>query len=235
MRGGALTNTKSIIADILSSPAQAASAATEVAIARNMTIKTASAALLPTPQHLVTGDLIARDRKGLFFPIGQYRFSSNYEAAKGTIGVGSGNTWLTRWEGGYTKNETWFSIEVGQISVDNFPAWQTIQDLARVVNNTRMITDGSVMVNGDRCMYFKLSNASGTSEVILSNCFSRVRSETTWVLLSKVNLTPTDAALPTYPGIHSFRGSPNGGETYTLSVALTSTYVPPLTAPPAIP
>lgn len=223
------------MAYILSSPAKVASAATVEVIARNMITKTASAALLPTPQHLVTGDLIARDRKGLFFPIGQYRFSSNYEAAKGTIGVGSGNTWLTRWEGGYTKNDTWFSIEVGQISADNFPAWQTIQDLARDINNTKMITDGSVMVNGDRCMYFKLSNASGTSEVILSNCFSRVRNATNWVILSKLNLTPTDAPLPRYPGIHSFRGSPNNGETYTLSVALTSTYIPPLTAPPAIP
>jgi len=176
---------------------------------------------------------IAANTGGNFFPLGTYKLTANpTNQNPGDVGntMPVTGTWLAYV--GSNANQTWNMLFCAKTSSDNIDVWTKITQLAGT--RTAMITDGNYPTLGQPCFYFKLTNDAGTSEVVLRNAYTMpVPNKNTFSILARKNLAPSGAALGTVvgsAGVHSYIGSPNTTDTYTLSVAVGSPYVKPATA-----
>lgn len=176
---------------------------------------------------------IAANTGGNFFPLGKYKLTTT------ALNVNPGNlgntmpvtgTWLTYI--GSNVNQTWSMLYCAKTSMENIDVWTKITQIAGT--RTAMITDGNYPTLGLPCFYFKLTNDTGTSEVVLRNAYTMpVVGKNTFAIQVRRNLAPSGAALATVvgsAGVHSYIGSPNTTDVYTLSVAVGMPYVKPATA-----
>ena len=189
----------------------------------------ASSARVP---RVFTGSLIANDTTGSFFPLGKYKLISGVgnpsltpgKAMTGNRAV-SGN-WLSYL--GATANGTYLNFEFANKDIENNDVWPTFTAIATAKGSGVMTTASSNPALGSPCFYIKFTNTAGTSEVVIRNAYVRSMNTTKFVIVARYNLKPPGATtLPSHGGLHSYIGSPNTSDTYTLSVAVSTPYVAP--------
>jgi len=182
---------------------------------------------------------------GTFYPIGGYKFVGSTfpspPAAKGTILVYNTTALKTNWKTFFdgTANETYISVPVASMSDEGNNVAQMLVDIANARGAKAMVTDGNSPELNAPCFYFKFTNAARTSEIILRNAYARIlpagADKPNFVILARRNLAPSSTVAATavdVPHMHSYSGSPQPNDVYTLSVAVVpGAFKPPSDAP----
>ena len=205
--------------------AQASDASAQVTLFRSR----ASSARIP---RVFTASLIANDTTGSFFPLGKYRIVNGVGATSLTAGKAmtlnraiNGN-----WQSylGATADGTYFNFECANKDIENKDVWPTFTAIATAKGSGVMTTASANPALGSPCFYIKFTNDAGTSEVVIRNAYVRSIGASKFVIMARYNLAPPGAtAAPSVGAIHSYIGSPNASDTYTLSVAVSTPYVAP--------
>lgn len=182
---------------------------------------------------------------GTFYPIGGYKFVGSTfpspPAAKGTILVYNTTALKTNWKTFFdgTANETVISVPVASMSDEGNNVAQMLVDIANAKGAKAMVTDGNNAELNAPCFYFKFTNAARTSEIILRNAYARIlpagADKPNFVILARRNLAPTSTIRVNeidVPHMHSYSGTPQPNDVYTLSVAVVpGAFKPPSDAP----